>query len=140
MRILPSSISVRQICFKAATASRAVRYSRERSSALVGRRGVTVRFSVVGETSFRCNFAMIIQLPAEQSARAPHRSGSKPDDCWTIGMQRRADEIKKCAKCHKAIAPMPAENLFHKPADACTMRDGERDFGPQRGRMPGPAA
>src|SRR5215203_3197957 len=31
-----------------------IRYSRVRSAAFFGRRGVTVRFSIVGVTSFRC--------------------------------------------------------------------------------------
>jgi hypothetical protein len=44
--------------------SHAVRYSRLRKSALGLRRGVTVRFTVVGDTSLRCDFAMIIRLLA----------------------------------------------------------------------------
>ena len=43
--------------------SASVRYSRVRSSALGRRVGVTVRFSVAGVTSLRCDFAMVFQPP-----------------------------------------------------------------------------
>jgi hypothetical protein len=45
-------------------------YSRVRTSAFFGRRGVTtVRFSVVGATSFRWDFATIIRLPGKSTVR-----------------------------------------------------------------------
>jgi hypothetical protein len=46
--------------------SASVSYSRLRSSALGLRRGVTVRFTVVGDTSLRCDFAVIIRLLAHR--------------------------------------------------------------------------
>jgi hypothetical protein len=39
------------------------RYSRRRSSALGRRLGVTVRFTVPGATSLRCDLAMVSRLP-----------------------------------------------------------------------------
>src|SRR6516164_6342289 len=46
--------------------SASVRYSRVRSSVLGGRRGVTVRFTVVGDTNFKRGFAMEINLPHQR--------------------------------------------------------------------------
>ena len=48
--------------------SASVRYSRVRRSALGGRVGVTVRFTVAGVTSLRCDFAMALRPP-------------RPNDC-----------------------------------------------------------
>src|SRR5450759_2729237 len=44
--------------------SASVRYSRVRRSALGARLGVTVRFTVAGVTSLRCDLAMWFALPA----------------------------------------------------------------------------
>jgi hypothetical protein len=49
--------------------SASVRYSRERSSAFGRRLGVTVRFSVVGSTSRRCDFPMTISSPCKSIVR-----------------------------------------------------------------------
>src|SRR5450759_3375121 len=46
-----------------------VRYSRVRRSALGARLGVTVRFTVAGVTSLRCDLAMCFALPALTTVR-----------------------------------------------------------------------
>ena len=55
--------------FISRSTSASVRYSRVRRSALGGRLGMTVRFTVVGVTSFRCDFAMVFSLPAAAIVR-----------------------------------------------------------------------
>src|SRR5277367_4612798 len=61
---LPLAASVRL------STSASVRYSRVRNSALGLRTGIaTVRFSVTGATSFRCDLAMVSRAPAVSTVR-----------------------------------------------------------------------
>src|SRR5262249_2856093 len=55
--------------FISRSTSASVRYSRVRSLLLGGRLGVTVRFTVIGVTSFRCLLAMCFALPALTTVR-----------------------------------------------------------------------
>jgi hypothetical protein len=57
------------VAFSSRSTSASVRYSRVRRSPLGGRLGVTVRFTVVGLTSFRCDFATTFRVPAKTTVR-----------------------------------------------------------------------
>ena len=55
--------------FISRSTSASVRYSRVRRVALGGRVGLTVRFTVAGETSLRCGLAMRCVLPCLTTVR-----------------------------------------------------------------------
>ena len=97
--------------------SASVRYSRVRRSALGTRLGVTVRFTVAGVTSLRCDLAMGFALPVlttvrtkpllrivasgRANARLPNGLGDPPPDAGQAGGPRTRRGVPEISRTKK---------------------------------------